>query len=277
MSIKNKIKKVINFLLKEEHRTTVIVKKADPSCLLKGKRVIITGGNRGLGFEIAKKCIEEKAEVLIVGRNECSLKETSNILNCEYAVCDISNIKSVEKFFENISKYFNGNKVDCLINNAGVYAFNVNNFHDVTEKIWDDLFNVNLKGSYFMTKYFVEYLEKQNVDKGNIVVVSSERAIAADDTPYGITKAGVNSFVKGFAINIIEKGYRINGVAPSIMATDMGLNKKDDNLYFELLRGKRIFLPEEIAEVVIFLLSDISGSISGEIIACNQGNYIKEK
>ena len=163
MSIKNKIKKVINFLLKEEHRTTVIVKKADPSCLLKGKRVIITGGNRGLGFEIAKKCIEEKAEVLIVGRNECSLKETSNILNCEYAVCDISNIKSVEKFFENISKYFNGNKVDCLINNAGVYAFNVNNFHDVTEKIWDDLFNVNLKGSYFMTKYFVEYLEKQSM------------------------------------------------------------------------------------------------------------------
>lgn len=237
MSIKNKIKKVINFLLKEEHRTTVIVKKADPSCLLKGKRVIITGGNRGLGFEIAKKCIEEKAEVLIVGRNECSLKETSNILNCEYAVCDISNIKSVEKFFENISKYFNGNKVDCLINNA----------------------------------------EKQNVDKGNIVIVSSERAIAADDTPYGITKAGVNSFVKGFAINIIEKGYRINGVAPSVMATDMGLHKKDDNLYSESLRGKRIFLPEEIAEVVIFLLSDISGSISGEIIACNQGNYIKEK
>lgn len=128
-----------------------------------------------------------------------------------------------------------------------------------------------------MTKYFVEYLEKQNVDKGNIVIVSSERAIAADDTPYGITKAGVNSFVKGFAINIIEKGYRINGVAPSVMATDMGLHKKDDNLYSESLRGKRIFLPEEIAEVVIFLLSDISGSISGEIIACNQGNYIKEK
>lgn len=70
-----------------------------------------------------------------------------------------------------------------------------------------------------MTKYFVEYLEKQNVDKGNIVVVSSERAIAADDTQYGITKAGVNSFIKGFAINIIEKGYSINGVAPSVMAT----------------------------------------------------------
>lgn len=277
MSIKDKIKKVIKFLLKKEHRTTVIVKKVAPNCLLEGKRVIVTGGNRGLGFEIAKKCIEEKAEVIIIGRNESSLKNISELLGCEYAVCDISNIKSVEKFFENIGKYFNGNKVDCLINNAGVYAFNVNNFHDVNEKIWDDLFNVNLKGSYFMTKYFVEYLEKQNVDKGNIVVVSSERAIAADDTPYGITKAGVNSFVKGFAINIIEKGYRINGVAPSVMATDMGLYKKDDNLYSESLRGKRIFLPEEIAEVVIFLLSDISGSISGEIIACNQGNYIKEK
>lgn len=150
------------------------------------------------------------------------------MLNCKYTVCDISNIKSVEKFFKNIGKYFNVNKIDCLINNAGVYAFNVNNFHDVSEKIWNELFNVILKGRYFMTKYFVEYLEKQNVDKGNIVIVSSKRAIATDDTPYGITKAGVNSF----AINIIEKGYRINGVAPSIMATDMGLHKKNDNLYF---------------------------------------------
>ena len=95
-----------------------------------------------------------------------------------------------------------------------------------------------------------------------------------DDIPYGLTKTASNSFIKGIAVKVINEGIRINGIAPGVTATDMTGFNRDGNLYNSWQNNGRIFLPEEVAEVAGFLLSDFSNCISGEIIACDQGNYI---
>jgi NAD(P)-dependent dehydrogenase (short-subunit alcohol dehydrogenase family) len=117
-------------------------------------------------------------------------------------------------------------------------------------------------------------LESKEQKKGNIVVITSERSKRSDDIPYGLTKTASNSFIEGFASKVIGEGIRINGVAPGVTASDMTGVSRDGNMYSEWQPANRFFLPEEVAEVVNFLLSDVSNCISGEIIACDQGRHI---
>ena len=133
--------------------------------------------------------------------------------------------------------------------------------------------NTNLKGNYFLVKKFVEYLEQQEDKKGNIIVITSERAKRPDDIPYGLTKVATSSFIQCIAKKVIAEGIRINGVGPGITTSDMTKISRE-HLHAEKQPGKRYFVPEEVAEVVNFLLSDTSACISGEIITCNQGSHI---
>lgn len=134
--------------------------------------------------------------------------------------------------------------------------------------------DTNLKGNFFLVKEFIEYLEKYENKTGNIVVITSERAKRPDDIPYGLTKVATSSFIQCIASKVIEEGIRINGVGPGVTASEMTGYHRDANMYAKFQPDKRIFLPEEVAEVVTFLLSDVSACISGEIITCDQGRYI---
>ncbi|WP_207650997.1 SDR family oxidoreductase [Butyrivibrio sp. YAB3001] len=108
---------------------------------------------------------------------------------------------------------------------------------------------------------------------GNLLFISSERGKMGDDLPYGLTKAAINSLIKGLARRGIDYDIRVNGIVPGVTVSDMVGVGENDNLYRKKSIGKRIYLPEEIAELAVFLMSDISGCISGEVIACDQGNY----
>lgn len=281
MSIKDKIKKVIDFLLKNRNVTIADIKTIKPNKVLNQKHIIITGASRGIGYAIAKRCILEGAEILITGRNEKTLIEVSKKLGnkCKYLVFDVENINDISKLIKEAIKIFD-NKIDCLVSNAGINAGVIesnDDFHFVTEHAWDKQMNINLKGNYFLLKAFVEYWEQCENTKGNIVVISSNRSKKIADLPYAISKYGVNNIVKGMSRKAIEKGIRINGVAPGTVTTTMTGYKNNginENIFLEEQAGKRAFLPEEIAEVVNFLLSDASACISGEIIACDQGSYI---
>ena len=134
--------------------------------------------------------------------------------------------------------------------------------------------NTNLKGNYFLVSEYIRYLEKQSDTAGNIVVITSERAKRADDIPYGLTKAATSSFIQCIASKVIGEGIRINGVGPGVTASDMTGFDKTGNLYADNQPSKRVFMPEEVAEVVGFLLCDASACISGEVITCDQGRYI---
>lgn len=271
------LKRGIRYVLKgvPENKLTVNIRTVEPGDLLRNRNIIVTGGGRGLGYYIAQRCVAEGAKVLITGREEATLKAAVDKLgnHAMYTVFDVRDISDIDAFILRASELFNGEKIDSLVSNAGV-SLHEGNFRNVTEEGWDAQMDTNLKGNYFLVSKFIQYLESHDDPSGNIVVMTSERAKRSDDIPYGLTKVATSSFVQCLASKVIEEGIRINGVGPGVTASDMTGYSRDGNLYADFQAGNRIFLPEEVAEVVNFLLSDVSNCISGEIITCDQGRYI---
>ena len=164
-------------------------------------------------------------------------------------------------------------KIDILICNAGI-SLHEGNIMNVKEEDFEKQINTNLKGIYFLIKKYIEYYKNNNQKKGNIIIISSERGKQCDDLPYGLTKVALNSLIEGLSCRFYKEGIRINGVAPGVTASDMTKIDKTGDLYCEWNISKRYFVPEEVAEVVSFLASDLSNCISGEIIHCNAGNHL---
>lgn len=274
MGLKSYIKRAALFIIKgiPEYKTTIEVKVSSPSEVLKGRNILITGANRGLGYCFAKKCVSEGANVIITGRDEIKLKKAATELNCKFLMLDSSDFASIDSVFWDAEKMFNG-KVDSLISNAGI-SLHEGNFRNVTIEGWDAQMDTNLKGNFFIVQKFIQYLESKDNKNGNIVVITSERAKRSDDIPYGLTKVATSSFIQCIANKVASEGIRINGVGPGVTATDMTGAAKDGNYYSSWTSGHRYFMPEEVAEVVNFLLSDISGCVSGEIITCDQASWV---
>ena len=278
MSIKQKIKRTIKYILHgvpEQKYITVNVQTLQSNNHLKGRNILITGGGRGLGYAIASKCISQGAKVVIVGRTEDTLMKAQKKLgaNCRYLVFDVGNVQKIPELFAKASIILNNEKIDSFVSNAGI-SLHEGDFRNVTEEDWDRQFDINLKGNYFIVSEFIKYLEKFKDRKGNIVVITSERSKRPDDIPYGLTKVATNSLIQGIASKVAKENIRINGVGPGVTVSDMTGFHRDGNLYAEWQPTERIFLPEEVAEVVDFLLNDASNCINGEIIVCDAGRYI---
>lgn len=273
--MKKIIKRAIRFIVKgiPVNNITASVYTLTPNNRLKGKRIIITGGGRGLGFYIAKKCQEEGAKILIVGRNEETLKQASQKLDqCPYISADLQDFKKIKDIILEANEKLNG--IDCLVNNAGI-SLHEKSFFDVTEDTFDRQFNTNIKAPYFLSQEFIKFSENNGQNRLNILFITSERGLYGDVIPYGLTKAAINSLTHGLARAFVTKGVRVNAIAPGVTASDMTGFNKNGNLYRPQSCGKRVLLPEEIAETAVFLLSDDSGCISGEIIPCNEGNHLR--
>lgn len=275
MSLSLLLKRAISYIL---HGTPIVnitagITYTNSSEILKGKRIIITGGSRGLGLAMAKKCIEEGAIVLITGRNEDSLKKISKELGCKYSVLDIRETKNFNAFIEQAQNELGA--IDGLINNAGI-SLHEATFFDVNTNTFDDQIATNLRGPYFLTQSYINYLLKHKL-KGNILFISSEAGETVDYRPYGYTKAATNSIVKGLANLFRKEGIRINAIAPGVTVTDMTGVASNGNLYAGDYGEGRYYLPQEIAEVASFLLSDTSGCISGQIITCNNAQTVNPR
>ena len=237
-----------------------------------GKLFLVTGGGSGLGFEIAKRIILDGGEVVITGRDEEKLKKAADKLGkkCSFMVCDVQNVNEAKTLVDGIFENFG--HLDGVVNNAGI-SLHEWDFLKVTEDGFNSQFNTNLRGGYFITQQYVKKcLELKG--KGNIIFVSSERGSMCDDLPYGLTKRAIDSLVEALSFKYYKNGIRVNAIAPGVTATDMTRINKDSDLYSENISG-RVFIPEEVAEVAAFLLSDYSKCISGQIIHTNGGNHIK--
>jgi 3-oxoacyl-[acyl-carrier protein] reductase len=149
-------------------------------------------------------------------------------------------------------------------------------FQTVTSEGFDQQVATNLKGPFFLSQRVLAYME-QNQVKGQVLFVSSETGETADIRPYGLTKAAVNSLVQGLAYLYAKQGIRVNAIAPGVTASAMTGFNADENLNCSYNVGGRAYLPEEMAEVAAFLLSDASGCISGQIITCNNGNTVNAR
>lgn len=235
---------------------------------LKGKRIIITGGGRGLGLAMAKKFMAEGAEVLIAGRNEETLAEKAAELNCKYLKLDVQNCEEFDNFIKQAHEMLGS--INCLVNNAGI-SLHEGEIINVTEEQFDSQISTNLKGGYFLSQKFIKYFENSKQKFGNILFVSSERGFFTDDLPYGLTKVAINSLVKGLAYRVARKNIRVNGIAPGVTTSDMTGFKANENLHAPWNTNERVYLPEEVAEVASFLLSDAANCLSGQILECNNG------
>lgn len=256
------------------NKVTVSVVQTTDVNRLTGKGVLITGGGRGIGFYMAKKLLSEGANVIITGRNEDTLRNASKELGgCPFLCFDSNNIEEMSTFFEKAQEIIQCD-INCLINNAGI-SLHEHSYENVTIENFDAQFNTNIKSPYFLTQNFLKYANKMGITNLNVIFISSERGLYGDTLPYGLTKSALNSLTRGLARKYVKSGVRVNAIAPGVTASDMTHVDKGGNLYREQACGKRVLVPEEIAEVAAFLLSDQSGCITGEIVPCNQGNHLR--
>lgn len=269
------LKRAVRYILRGVPNTMVTanIQLTKPSEKLMGKRIIITGGGRGLGYTMAKKFKEEGAEVLIAGRNTKVLRESAEKIKCKYLCLDVQETERFEQFIDEADEILGG--VNCLVNNAGI-SLHERGFLDVSTTQFDMQFNTNLKGAFFLTQAFIKKTIKNESTK-NILFTSSETSITVDERPYGLTKAALNSLIQGLAYRYVNNGFRINAVAPGVTISDMVGKSDDDNLTCSYNITGRYYLPTEVAEIASFLLSDVSNCLNGQILVCNEGKTINAR
>lgn len=267
--IKSILKKLLNLLSNSPVYANITILKEGEK--LVNKNIFITGGAKGIGYAITKKCIEDGARVVISGRDEDALYKVSQEFGnrCHYIVFDIND---VENYSVNLAKIENIlGQIDAIVLNAGI-SIHEKSFTDVTVEGFSRQFDTNLKSNYFLVQEYLKHFVREN---GNVLFVSSETADMCSELPYGLTKSSLNSLVGALSRRYYKSGIRINAICPGVTLSNMvKLNNDDGNIACNNASG-RFFLPEEVAEVAAFLLSDVSQCISGETIHTNAGNHLR--
>jgi len=237
---------------------------------LKGKTAIITGAARGIGRQIALSFAKEGADVaftdLKIDDNMQSLEKELAVIGVKgkgYA-SDASNYSQTDEVVEQIVKDFG--KVDILINNAGITRDTL--LMRMDEETWDLVIKVNLKSVFNFTKAVQKTMLKQR--SGSIVNMSSVVGVSgnAGQANYSASKAGIIGFTKSIAKELGSRGIRCNAIAPGFIITDMTA-KLSDEVREEWIKGiplRRGGTPDDVANVCIFLGSDLSTYVSGQVI-----------
>ncbi len=246
--------------------------------MLKNKKAIITGATAGIGKEIAKEFVKNGADVAIFGTNperiETTLKELEDLKidqNQKILVkkVDVSNFSQVNSAVEEIVKEFQN--IDILINNAGITKDNL--LLRMTEEDWDRVIDVNLKSIYNTSKALARPMMK--VRSGKIINISSVVGLIgnAGQANYAASKAGMIGFTKSLAKELAKKNICVNAIAPGFIKTkmtDVLPEKVKEGLLNRIPLGK-LGEPKDIANIAIFLASDMSNYITGQVITVDGG------
>lgn len=246
--------------------------------ILAGNNILITGGSSGIGLAIAKKCAKCGAHVLITGRNKKKLDIAAKEIGeefCTTIVWDISSVNNINLKLEECINTINGD-ISVLINNAGIPPAKF--WGNVDEKEWDNIYSTNLKGLFFLSQAIVKQwkLKPQN-EYRKIINISSQGGFVGATYPYRMVKWDIRGLTEGLGRQLIKDRIIVNGIAPGVVKTSMQSFSllQDDNLYTNQNPIKRVILPEEIAELALFLISDASNSIIGQTIVCDGGYTLR--
>lgn len=239
--------------------------------LLEGHTVLITGATGGIGSCIARQCAMQRANVILLGRDQEKLKALcSEIGSCAAYICnDLVDISAFDCMLKTADDFFGS--IDCLVNNAGI-SLHEGDFMNVTEDTWDAQLATNLKAPYFLTQSWLRYYRKKKMTSGRIVMTASDTSGMGSTIPYGISKAGIASFTHGLAKKLITEGVRVNAMAPGTTLTAMTDDSTHGEVCRETTQGKRVLFPEEIGQLCVFLLSDLSVCVSGNVFGCSEAN-----
>lgn len=240
---------------------------------LLGRTALITGGTSGIGKQIAIDFLKAGCKlVIIVARNFDKLKIVKNELDelfpnrtlmLQYDISNVANLDST------IQEFIVSNKlcIDILVNNAGVLCNQL--FPLITEEEYDRVMNINLKGTFFLSQFFVKYFVKNSI-KGNIIMVGSSSSNRPAINPYMISKWGIRSITSGIAKAVIKYGVCVNGVAPGPTATPMLLDSFDD-ISNPKNPSNRYATVSEISSMCVYLASPIGRMIVGELVYVSGG------
>jgi NAD(P)-dependent dehydrogenase (short-subunit alcohol dehydrogenase family) len=230
---------------------------------------IVTGGAGGFGEAIVTKLYESGAFVYIFDYNlegAVKIAERLNPLKVFPIQADISKFKEVEKAVNSVVE--KSKRIDILVNNAGT-SVGIPAL-DTVEDDWDRMMNINLKGAFFLTQLVAKHMVLQG--GGKVVNVASVNALVAENNTavYSASKAGITNLTKSLAREWARYGIRVNAVAPGYARTAFTEKYlQDEKIYQGILKGipaKRLVTPEEVAEAVLFLLSDKMGIMTGAIV-----------
>ena len=235
--------------------------------------VILTGATGGIGSEILNKLIKCNANVIATGTNEEKLnKLKKNFPNIIIKKFDISNHSLIESFIDECNKDFN-NKIDVLINNAGITKDNLS--IRMKDDEWNKVIEINLTSTFLMSKNTIKKMLKNK--NGKIINITSVVAHTGNlgQSNYAASKAGIVGMSKSLAIEYGKKNIKINCISPGFIKSDMTDKINED--YIQKLREKislgKFGIPEDVANAVIFLSSSMSDYITGETIHVNGGMY----
>ncbi len=240
----------------------------------KDKNVIITGGSAGIGLATAKTFIAKGADVLVTGRNTGSLDQASSAINSpkfKTFASDISKQEDIAALEREVSE--SGKKVDVLVLNAGIAKqFSI---EETTEEVFDDLFNINVKGLFFTLQKLIPHL----AEGASIILISSGVSVSgyAQMGAYAATKSAVDAIARTAAIELADRKIRVNTVAPGLTDTPMNQQTPEEikNAIAAAVPLKRIGEAEEIANAIVFLASDEASYISGSYLSVDGGVTIR--
>ena len=244
---------------------------------LSGKVALVTGAAQGIGKAIAMLLARNGADVVVSDINLEKAQETTNEIQGmgrrSVAIkVNVADLKDVERMVEAIVEQFG--RIDILVNNAGITRDRL--ILRMTEEDWDAVLDVNLKGTFNCTKAAIRYMSKQK--SGKIVSIASVSGEMGNpgQANYAASKAGVIGFTKTIAREFAGRGINVNAIAPGYIQTPMtdAVPEKGKEELKRMIPMERLGKPEDVAQAVLFLVSENSSYITGQVLNVNGGIYM---
>jgi len=244
---------------------------------LSGKVALVTGAAQGIGKAIALLLARNGADVVVSDINLEKAQETANEIEGmgrrSFAIkVNVADLKDVEQMVKAIVEQFG--RIDILVNNAGITRDRL--ILRMTEEDWDAVLDVNLKGTFNCTKAAIRYMSKQRSGKiVNIASVTGEMGNPGQAN-YAASKAGVIGFTKTIAREFAGRGINVNAIAPGYIQTPMtdAVPEKAKEELKRMIPMERLGKPEDVAQAVLFLVSENSSYITGQVLNVNGGIYM---
>ena len=245
---------------------------------LKDKVAVVTGSTSGIGIGIARLFAAEGAKVVVCGRRqEKGQAVVDRILKDGGEACyhymDITAPDSIEKLFaDTVEKY---GKIDVLVNNAANVALKDGRVDELTLEMWDNIFQSDMRGTFYATKTVLPYLQK-NENGGSIINIGSMASCIGDlsSTAYACAKAGVDMLTKSTALQYGKENIRCNCVRPGLIVTpenEAHVPQVLKDIFLNNIMVNRYGTPADIANMCVYLASDESEYFTGQVVTVDGG------
>ena len=269
---KNEIKKCSAHIDSNEQRRKIqpIIVPVEKEKLLDGKVALITGGTSGIGLAVAQAFQNAGAKVIITGTNQQKLETALKKMGGgKGLLIDVRDTEHLPDKVKEAEALFEENRIDILVNSAGVVV--KHDFWGVDEKEYDGIMDTNAKGTFFMSQAVGKAMIEKQI-KGHILNVTSSSALRPAWTPYQMSKWAVRGLTLGLADTLLPYGIVVNAIAPGPTATPM-LGKTEGSSISEPNNpSKRYAMPEEIASMAVYMVSDAGRMIVGDTVYMTGGS-----